>query len=89
MISRFNVAIKNRNALYSRHQNRNRLYARECKVIIAGFGYLIDVVTFFLLPNYDATIATVTFIGELLLPFWLLIKGVNVEQWEKRTLESA
>jgi len=30
-----------------------------------------------------------TFIGELLLPLWLLIKGVNVEQWKKHTHESA
>jgi hypothetical protein len=28
-------------------------------------------------------------IGELALALWLLIKGVNVEQWEKRALESA
>jgi hypothetical protein len=27
--------------------------------------------------------------GELLLLLWLLIKGVNVEQWEKRAAESA
>jgi Domain of unknown function (DUF1737) len=27
--------------------------------------------------------------GEVMMVFWLLIKGVNVEQWEKRALESA
>jgi hypothetical protein len=27
--------------------------------------------------------------AEMLFPLWLLIKGVNVEQWEKRALESA
>jgi hypothetical protein len=32
---------------------------------------------------------TTTFGGEVLLPLWLLIKRVNVEQWEKRALESA
>ncbi len=61
-------------------------------LIIAGFGYLIDSVTFFLLPNFYATsyqFIQFTFYGELLLPLWLLIKGVNVEQWEKRALESA
>ena len=58
-------------------------------LMIGCFGYLIDSVTFFLLPNFDATIGQYTFIGELLLPLWLLIKGVNVEQWEKRALESA
>ncbi len=65
-------------------------------VIIGGFGYLIDVITFFLLPNYEnyeaifsQVIPLLTIPGELLLMLWLLIKGVNVEQWEKRALESA
>jgi hypothetical protein len=57
-------------------------------LMIGGFGYLIDSVTFVLFPNFDATISQFTFIGELLLPLWLLIKGVNVEQWEKHALES-
>lgn len=58
-------------------------------LIIGCFGYLIDSATFFLLPNFDAKIAQFTFVGELLLPLWLLIKGVNVEQWEKHALASA
>jgi len=58
-------------------------------LIIAGFGYLIEFVTFFLFPNFGATIRMFTFWGELLLALWLLIKGVNVERWEKRALESA
>jgi hypothetical protein len=58
-------------------------------LIIGGFGCLIDFVTFLLFPDFDVTIAEFTFIGELLLPLWLLIKGVDVEQWEKRALESA
>jgi hypothetical protein len=57
-------------------------------LIIAGFGYLIDFVTFFFVPNFGP-IKMFTFIGELLFPLWLLIKGVNVGQWEKRGLESA
>jgi hypothetical protein len=55
---------------------------------IAGFGYLIDFVTFVLFPNFPS-IAWFTWWGELLIALWLLIKGVNVEQWEKRALESA
>ena len=58
-------------------------------LMIGCFGYLIDSVTFFLFPNVEFTISGFTFIGELLLPLWLLIKGVNVEQWEKRALEFA
>jgi hypothetical protein len=58
-------------------------------LIIAGFGYLIDSITFFLFPNFGVTISLFTFIGEVLFMLWLLIKGVNVEQWENRALESA
>lgn len=57
-------------------------------LIIGCFGYLIDAVTFFFFPNFEP-IVLYTFWGELLFPLWLLIKGVNVEQWEKRALESA
>jgi len=46
-------------------------------LIIGGFGYLIDFVTFFFFPSFGP-IKMFTFIGELLLPLWLLIKGVNV-----------
>lgn len=44
-------------------------------LIVAGLGYLIDSFGRFLLPNYNMTIAMYTFVGELLLTFWLLIKG--------------
>ena len=58
-------------------------------LIIAGFGYIIDSAALFLLPDLNIDISQFTFYGELLLLLWLLIKGVNVEQWEKRALESA
>jgi len=58
-------------------------------LLVIGFlGYLIDSVRFFFFPSFDS-IVLYTFWGELLLPLWLLIKGVNVEQWEKRALDSA
>ena len=57
-------------------------------LIIACFGYLIDFVTFFVFPNVKVVISQFTFIGEVMMVSWLLIKGVNVEQWEKRALES-
>jgi hypothetical protein len=57
--------------------------------MIGCFGNLIDVVTFFLFPNFDVTISLYTGYGELLFLLWLLIKGVDVEQWKKRALESA
>jgi len=62
-------------------------------LIVAGFGYLIDSFCRLLSPNYGetiiATIIAVTLFGELVFVFWLLIKGVNVEKWEKRAFESA
>ena len=58
-------------------------------LIIGCFGYLIDSVLFSLFPSVDVTIGMFTWWGEILFPLWLLIKGVNVKQWEKHTLESA
>lgn len=57
-------------------------------LMIGCFGYLFDSFTALLLPDFGFTVAQFTFIGELLLPLWLLIKGVNVERWEKRALEA-
>jgi len=60
--------------------------------VIASFGYLIDGFSHVLLANYQkgpVYLALPIAIAEIAFPLWLLIKGVNVEQWEKRTLESA
>jgi hypothetical protein len=56
-------------------------------LIIAGLGYLIDCLTVFLFPSFGVTVSPFTFWGEVLLPLWLLVKGVNVERWEERGLE--
>jgi len=56
---------------------------------MAGLGYLADFLIFFLLPNLDLQVAGFAFLGELPFPFWLLMKGVNVEQWKSRALEAA
>ena len=59
-------------------------------LMIGGLCYPIQAILFFLFPNFDAMIfGLFAFIGELLFYLWLLIKGINVEQWEKRALESA
>ena len=58
-------------------------------LIIGCFGYLIDFFIFFLFPNFDVEVSPITSVGEILIALWLLIRGVNVEQWEKRALESA
>ncbi len=61
-------------------------------LMIGCFGFQIDLVTRFLFPGYEvitypgmviAAIAEFSFCG------WLLIKGVDVVQWEKRALEAA
>jgi hypothetical protein len=58
-------------------------------LVVACFGYLVDVITYTLLPSSDVVVSEFTFIGELLLLLWLLVKGVNVEQWKKRAFDSA
>jgi hypothetical protein len=58
-------------------------------LMIGCVGYLADFVLFTLFPTVDLTVAQFTFIGELLLPLWLVIKGVNVERWEERVREPA
>jgi len=51
-------------------------------LIIAALGYLIDSFGKLLSPNYDTNIALFTFIGEVLLIFWLLIKGGKFPEME-------
>lgn len=47
---------------------------------------------FFLFPGYEGITYLsfpLGFIAEVSLTMWLLIKGVNVEQWKIRALEAA
>jgi hypothetical protein len=61
-------------------------------VMIHCFGWLTYFFQFFLFPDYKV-ISNLSFllgfIAEFGLTLWLLIKGVNVEQWKKCALESA
>ena len=61
-------------------------------LMIGGAGHVIDAGTQLLFPGVPA-ISQFTFafamlagLGELLFALWLLIKGVNVEQWQQVTL---
>ena len=59
--------------------------------MIASLGYLIDSFSHVLIANYKTGpvyLALPIAIAEIAFPLWLLIKGVNVEQWEKRALRS-
>jgi hypothetical protein len=60
--------------------------------MIAAFGYLLDSFSHVLLPDYKTGpvyLALPIAIAEIAFPLWLLIKGVNVDQWNKRALEPA
>ncbi|MGZ5221022.1 MAG: DUF4386 domain-containing protein [Chitinophagaceae bacterium] len=57
-------------------------------LIVTSLSYLIDFTTFFLYPDFPLTISEYTWLGEVLMVLWLLIKGVNVEKFEKWNQES-
>lgn len=57
--------------------------------IAAGFGYLFDATGLLLVSSYTTTpglIALVIALAEIAFPTWLLVKGVNTERWQHRTL---
>jgi len=59
-------------------------------LIIAGLCYFTQSFGNLLFPQSKALFASIGFLSalEIALPLWLLIKGVNVEQWKKRALEA-
>ncbi len=58
-------------------------------LMVTCLGYLTDVVTYLMIPGFPVTVSEFTFIGELVLLLWLLIKGVNVKKWEERARQAA
>jgi hypothetical protein len=59
--------------------------------IAAGVGYLIDSFALLLSSTYETTpavIAVLIAVGEIAFPLWLLIKGVNVEKWNRLAKET-
>lgn len=50
-------------------------------LVVAGLGYVADSTVFFVAPGFDITFSEFTFLGELLITGWLLVRGVNVEAW--------
>ena len=46
-------------------------------LLIAGFGYLFDFFTAAIYPAFGVTLTQYTFIGELLFPLWLVIRGAK------------
>jgi hypothetical protein len=56
-------------------------------LMVACFGYVVE--SFAAFFGYNVSIIFFTGWGELFLLLWLLIKGVDVEEWKKRALDSA
>lgn len=56
-------------------------------LMLACCGYLIDTFARFL--GYNVAIGMYAAAGEVLFILWLLIRGIDVAQWERRTLVSA
>jgi len=61
-------------------------------LVLPSLGYLIHGYGSFLFPNYeeifDLVVGVGAVIGELPFFLWLLIKGVNVQQWRNRASAS-
>ena len=58
-------------------------------LMISCFGYLIDFATYFFFPEFSISVNMFTGWAELFICLWLLIKGVNVEKWQKLAHEAA
>jgi len=63
-------------------------------LMIGSLGYLVLFVQAFLFPGSEGTLWTnpflvVTHVSELSMMLWLLIRGVNVDQWKQRVLGTA
>jgi hypothetical protein len=52
-------------------------------LMIGCFGYMIDSFMFFLYPDLGVMLSAFLFIGEVVLPLWLVFKGVNVQKWNE------
>lgn len=53
---------------------------------IAGLSYLTNSITLILAPAYTEGVVPVlalALLGELALSLWLIVKGVNLEEWER------
>ena len=60
-------------------------------LVVASLPYLLQGFGNILFPQYKETFTSIAFLSsiEIALPLWLLIKGINVEQWQKHVSKSA
>lgn len=53
-------------------------------LIIAGLGYIIDDLKYFFYPHLNLDFLWLTYLGELVFMFWLLISGPRIQHLNKR-----
>ncbi|MFN2136775.1 MAG: DUF4386 domain-containing protein [Candidatus Promineifilaceae bacterium] len=58
-------------------------------LLIAGFGYIFDPVVALLFPNSAVAVSQFTFIGEMVLAIWLVVKGASARRWQSLALKAA
>ena len=58
-------------------------------LIVAGAGYLVDVVLGAMMATPPIVVSEFTFVGELLLMGWLLVRGLNARKFQARQLGTA
>ena len=56
-------------------------------LVLAGLGYLVDKIGSVLVSGYSLEISRFSFVGEAVLIFWLLIKGVRLRRSETQRTE--
>jgi len=52
-------------------------------MMVAGVGYVVDFLLLALVPDFDWQVAGLAFLAEAVFPFWLLIRGVDLEGWQR------
>jgi hypothetical protein len=55
-------------------------------LMIGCFGYFVDSFIFFLYPDFGIMFSAFLFIGEVVLPLWLVFKGVDQAKYEEAVL---
>ena len=51
-------------------------------LLLTCLGYLADVCCFYLMPDFKIVFSEYTWLGEVMMVFWLLFKGVRVDAYE-------
>ncbi|HEY1045356.1 MAG TPA: DUF4386 domain-containing protein [Bacteroidia bacterium] len=54
-----------------------------CFLLLTCLGYLTDVCTFYLFPDFKIVFSEFAWLGEVMMVLWLLIKGVRVNAYER------